>query len=63
MSRRDLKLVAAIESLVASGNPPTTVGIVHRAAHMKAVTAALMDKYHYRVDGSEWLTVFDFDAI
>jgi hypothetical protein len=41
---------------------PTTVGIVYGAGHMKAVTAALMERHHYRVHESEWITVFDYAA-
>jgi hypothetical protein len=60
MSSRDAKLVAAIESLITAAIPPATIGIVYGAAHMKAVTAVLMGKYHYRIDGSEWLNVFAY---
>jgi hypothetical protein len=62
IASRDAKLVAALESVVTSVSPPNTVGIVYGAAHMKAVTAILMGKYHYRVEGSEWLAVFDYEA-
>ena len=60
---RDKKLVTAIEALVTQAAPPSTVGIVYGAAHMKAVTAVLMEKYRYRVEGSEWLTVFPFSDV
>ncbi len=60
MTRRDAKLVAAIDSMIASTNASTTVGIVYGAGHMQAVTAALMEKHHYRVNSSEWIAVFDY---
>jgi hypothetical protein len=60
VSSRDAKLVAAIDSMIASTNASTTVGIVYGAGHMQAATAALMQKHHYRVNSSEWLTVFDY---
>jgi hypothetical protein len=60
LSSRDRKLVATIESLIAESTPPAVVGIVYGAAHMKAVTAVLMEKYQYRIDGSEWFTVFAY---
>jgi hypothetical protein len=60
VSSRDAKLVASIGSVIASANASTTVGIVYCAGHMQAVTAALMEKHHYRVNSSEWLTVFDY---
>jgi hypothetical protein len=63
VTSRDAKLVAAMDSVIASTNSPTTVGIVYGAGHMQAVTAALMEKHHYRVNGSEWLTVFDYAGI
>jgi hypothetical protein len=62
MTSRDTKLTGAIDSIVNFPTPPTTVGIVCGAGHMKAVTAALMEKHHYRVNGAEWLTVFDYWA-
>jgi hypothetical protein len=60
VTTRDAKLVAAIDSMIVSTDTPTTVGIVYGAGHMQAVTAALIEKHHYRVNGSEWLTVFDY---
>jgi pheromone shutdown protein TraB len=60
VTSRDAKLVAAIASMIASTTAPTTVGIVYGAGHMQAVTAALMEKCRYRVNSSEWLTVFDY---
>jgi hypothetical protein len=60
LSRRDAKLVAAIESLVTAAATEATIGIVYGAAHMKAVTTVLMEKHHYRVAESEWITVFDY---
>jgi hypothetical protein len=60
LDNRDAKLVASIESLVTDAHAEATIGIVYGAAHMKAVTAVLMEKYHYRVTESEWLTVFDY---
>jgi hypothetical protein len=60
VTRRDAKLVAAIDSMLASTNASNTVGIVYGAGHMQAVTAALMENHHYRIDSSEWLTVFDY---
>ena len=63
LTSRDTKLVAAIDSMVASASSPATIGIVYGAAHMQAVTAALMEKHHYRIDGSEWLTVFDYAGV
>lgn len=60
VTSRDAKLVAAIDSMIASTNASTTVGIVYGAGHMQAVTAALMEKHHYRVNSSGWLTVFDY---
>jgi len=63
VTSRDTKLVAEIDSLIASTNRPTTVGIVYGAGHMQAVTAALMEKHHYRVNGSEWLMVFDYASV
>jgi hypothetical protein len=62
MTSRDAKLIAAIDSLIASTKTPTTVGIVYGAGHMKAVTAALMERHHYKVNKSEWITVFDYAA-
>jgi hypothetical protein len=62
MTSRDAKLIGAIDSIVNFPTTPTTVGIVYGAGHMKAVTAALMEKYHYRVNGSEWLTVFNYSG-
>lgn len=59
---RDAKLVAALKSVVDSANPPATVGIVYGAAHMKVVTAVLMDLYHYQVESAEWVAVFDYDS-
>lgn len=63
MTSRDAKLVAAIKSIMAPGIPPTTVGIVYGAGHMKAVTRLLMEKHQYRVNESEWITVFDYAAV
>jgi pheromone shutdown protein TraB len=60
VTSRDAKLVAVIDSMIVSTNTPTTVGIVYGAGHMQVVTAALMEKHHYRVNSSEWLTVFDY---
>jgi hypothetical protein len=62
MTSRDAKLIACIDSIVTSSAARTTVGIVYGAGHMKAVTEALMDKHRYRVNGAEWLTVFDYSA-
>jgi hypothetical protein len=62
ITSRDTKLIASIDSIVNSPVTPTTVGIVYGAGHMKAVTAALMEKHHYRVNRSEWLTVFDYST-
>jgi len=62
LGTRDAKLVAAVEALLAAPEVPTTVAIVYGAAHMKAVTHRLMEMHHYRVTGSEWLTVFDYAA-
>jgi pheromone shutdown protein TraB len=60
VASRDVVLVTAIGSIIASANAPATIGIVYGAGHMPAVTAALMEKHHYRIDKSEWLTVFDY---
>jgi hypothetical protein len=60
LDNRDAKLVASIESFVTGAHSEATIGIVYGAAHMKAVTAVLMEKYHYRVTESKWLTVFDY---
>jgi hypothetical protein len=60
VTSRDAKLVTAIDFMIASMNASTTIGIVYGAGHMQAVTAALMEKHHYRVNSSEWLTVFDY---
>ena len=62
ITSRDAKLIASIDSIVNSPAIPNTVGIVYGAGHMKAVIAALMEKHHYRVNGSEWLTVFDYST-
>lgn len=62
LASRDAKLVATLKSVVDSANPPATVGIVYGAAHMKAVTAILMGVYHYQVERSEWLAIFDYDS-
>jgi hypothetical protein len=62
LTSRDAKLIAAIDSVIASANASTTVGIVYGAGHMKAVTAALTGRHHYRVNRSEWITVFDYAA-
>jgi hypothetical protein len=62
MTSRDAKHIASIDSIVNSPATSATVGIVYGAGHMKAVTAALMEKHHYRVNGSEWLTVFDYST-
>jgi len=63
LASRDRKLVATIESLMTKPAPPSTVGIVYGAAHMMAVTAVLMEKYRYRIDGSDWLTVFAYSDV
>jgi hypothetical protein len=60
LSSRDAKLVATIESLVTAESSAVMIGIVYGAAHMKAVTAVLMEKHQYRVADSEWITVFDY---
>lgn len=60
MGSRDKKLVAKLEDILAQSRSDHTIGIVYGAAHMRAVTAALMGKLRYRVVQSEWLTVFDY---
>jgi hypothetical protein len=62
LTRRDAKVIAAIDSLADAAQPPAMVGIMYGAAHMKAVTATLMGKYKYQVDKAEWLTVFNYDT-
>jgi pheromone shutdown protein TraB len=53
VTSRDAKLVAAIDSIIASTSTRTTVRIVYGAGHMQAVTAALIEKHHYKINGSE----------
>jgi hypothetical protein len=60
LTSRDLRLVATIESLFGEASPPARVGIVYGAVHMKAVTALLMEKYRYRVERADWVTVFAY---
>lgn len=63
LHRRDRLLIDAVTRLhhAHAGRPePFTVGILYGAAHMRAVTTALMD-LGYRPAGAQWLTVFTLD--
>jgi len=60
LDRRDAKLIAAVESVLAEPQAPPLVGIIYGAAHMRSVTDLLMNSYGFRVVHAEWLTVFDY---
>lgn len=56
---RDQKLVAELVRLHEQRcREPITVGVVYGAAHMPAVSNALMERYRYRPRSAEWMTVF-----
>ncbi|MFB7286121.1 hypothetical protein [Actinacidiphila glaucinigra] len=63
LHQRDRLLIDALTRLHharAGRTEPFTAGILYGAAHMRAVTTALMD-LGYRPAGSQWLTVFSLD--
>ncbi|MFF3251554.1 hypothetical protein [Actinacidiphila glaucinigra] len=63
LHQRDRLLIDALRHLHharAGRTEPFTAGILYGAAHMRAVTTALMD-LGYRPAGSQWLTVFSLD--
>ncbi|WP_431960526.1 hypothetical protein [Actinacidiphila sp. bgisy160] len=63
LHRRDRLLIDAVTHVHharAGRTEPFTAGILYGAAHMRAVTTALMD-LGYRPAGSQWLTVFTLD--
>ncbi|MFE0630689.1 hypothetical protein ACFW3D_27465 [Streptomyces sp. NPDC058864] len=63
LHQRDRLLIDAVTRLHharAGRAEPFTAGILYGAAHMRAVTTALMD-LGYRPAGSQWLTVFSLD--
>jgi hypothetical protein len=60
LERRDAKLGAAVEAVLAEREAPAIVGVIYGAAHMRSVTDLLMSKHGFRVARAEWLTVFDY---
>lgn len=60
LDRRDAKLSAAVEAVLAEPKSLAVVGIIYGAAHMRSVTDLLVSKYGFRVAHAEWLTVFDY---
>jgi hypothetical protein len=60
LDRRDAKLAAAIEAVLADAGDAGAVGVVYGAGHMSAVTGLLISKHRFRVVHAEWLTVFDY---
>ena len=60
LDRRDAKLTAAVEAVLAEPTGAAVVGIIYGAGHMRSVTDLLMNKYRFRVAHAEWLTVFDY---
>jgi hypothetical protein len=57
---RDRKLIAALETQLASAERGTSVGVLFGAAHIKAVTDLLIAKHGFRVIRAEWLDVMDY---
>lgn len=62
LDRRNDKLCAAIELVLADSNSAGAVGVIYGAGHMSAVTDLLMSKYRFRIVHAEWLTVFEYSG-
>jgi hypothetical protein len=60
LDRRDAKLTAAVEAVLADPKAPPVIGVIYGARHMRAATDLLMNKHGFRVAHAEWLTVFDY---
>jgi hypothetical protein len=60
LERRDVRLGAAVEAVLAEPKAAAVVGIVYGAAHMRSVTDLLINRYGFLVARAEWLTVFDY---
>ncbi len=63
LDRRDAKLGAAVEAVLAEPESPAVVGVIYGAAHMRSVTDLLMGKHGFRVAHAEWLNVFDYGDV
>ena len=57
---RDLRLVEELNVVLTGNGNYKRIGIVYGAAHMRAVSRALTEKYKFRVIKSEWIKVFDY---
>jgi hypothetical protein len=58
---RDELLLDALASIhEAHRAEPVEVAVVYGAGHMPAVTHGMRDRYGYRAQTAEWLTIFDF---
>jgi hypothetical protein len=60
VTKRDMRLVAAIASLIERPDGRGSAAVIYGAAHMRKVTRLLMAKYGYRVAEAEWLHVFQY---
>ena len=57
---RDARLVEDLATALSGKEVFQRIGILYGAAHMRAVSRVLTQRYKYRVVESEWITVFEY---
>jgi hypothetical protein len=62
LTRRDARLLRAVAALVEQPGSYKIAAVVYGARHMSVVTRLLIDRYHYRVVDSEWMSVFEYEG-